>query len=748
MKRRQFFQSGAGLLGAIGLSQLSLQYRALNYGKVLAQNTPRKLALLVGINDYPLLDQLHGPVTDVELQKQLLIHRFKFNPKDVHTLTNQQATRQGILDAYQEHLLKPAKEGDVVVFHFSGHGARVQEFERMQEFLKNLDRDCIDDNCQNSTIVPIDYAETGSNEVQDIMGHTLLLMRSALPTDNVTFVLDCCYSGGGKRGNVVMRSRVTDVELKSNDAPQIVAREWDYQEQLLTKLGWEPQEFIDHIQSDEGKGIVVTSSKRNQQSADYAFDGFHAGAFTYLLTQHLWQMSTPLAVSQTIPAVARSTTQLSQHSQTPEYDPENNKQVKQKPIYHLQPSTQPAEAVVIETLANSRVKLWLGGLDPRSLAAFDQGAEFSLIDDQGNVMGQVKQDSPRTELTAEGRMVGTNRSAKSEGRFLQERTRNIPNDLKLRVGLDDTLTAAEKQTAITLLQSISFIEVSQLHSGKTVDVLLGRCTPQVRKRLELGDVPNLPDINSLGLLTATQEPIIHGSFGLPNETVSGAIKTRLQPQLKSLLIGRMLALLVNQNASKLNVELSVTHQQSRSSTTTRGGKNAGIISPILTKRGIEKIDEDNQVTITLQNNEITDLHIGLLVIDSEADVTVLFPPTSDDLTQDIVEARQSLVLGPLRATAPYGLTQLLVITSTQPLSSALKTLRRISAKQRRQQDTDISTNKVMRDVFDTLDTRQRNSTSDMGVVSEPRVIDVSQIAALSLLYEVVPTNQSRVNGSP
>ncbi|WP_299409537.1 caspase family protein [Acaryochloris sp. IP29b_bin.148] len=742
MKRRQFFQSGAGLLGAIGLSQLSLQYRALNYGKVLAQNTPRKLALLIGINDYPLLDQLHGPVTDVELQKQLLIHRFKFNPKDVHTLTNQQATRQGILDAYHEYLLKQAKAGDVVVFHFSGHGAQVQEFERMQEFFKNLDRDCIDDNCQNSTIVPIDYAETGSNEVQDIMGHTLLLMRSALPTDNVTFVLDCCYSGGGKRGNVVMRSRVTDIELQTNKAPNIVANEWDYQQQWLSKLGWGPQDFINRIQSDEGKGIVVTSSKQNQQSADYPFDGFYAGAFTYLLTQHLWQETAPLSVSQTIPAVARNTTQLSQHSQIPEYDPENNEQVKQKPIYHFQPSTQSAEAVILETLANNNVKLWLGGLDPHSLAAFDQGAEFSLIDDQGNAIGQVKQASPRTGLTAEGKISGSNRSA-ANGRFLQERVRTLPNNFKLRVGLDDTLTAEEKQTAIASLQQNRFVEVSQLHSGATVDVLLGRFTLEIQQRLERAGVPNLPEVNSIGLLTATQEPILQGSFGSPTQSVSAAIKERLKPQLKSLLIGRMLALMVNQKASKLNIELSVDHNRSRSSTTTRGSDSTAIIVPTLTKRGVETIPEGHQVTISIRNKEIQDLHIGLLVVDADADVTVLFPPTSDDLSQGILKAGKSFELGPLRARDPYGLTQLLVIASTQSLRGALKTLSRISTQQRAS-NREINTNTAMQDLFSSLDTR-RGSSNPNATRSDLSAVDVNQTAVLSLLYEVVPAQESPVS---
>ncbi|MGB7441027.1 MAG: caspase family protein, partial [Coleofasciculaceae cyanobacterium] len=116
LSRRQFFYFTGSALAALGFSQFNLPQQANHYGKVLAKSTPRKLALLVGINNYssqPLL----GCFNDVELQRHLLIHRFGFNPKDIYTLTDEQATRQGILEAFEEHLIKQAKPEDVVVYH-------------------------------------------------------------------------------------------------------------------------------------------------------------------------------------------------------------------------------------------------------------------------------------------------------------------------------------------------------------------------------------------------------------------------------------------------------------------------------------------------------------------------------------------------------------------------------------------------------------------------------------------------------
>jgi hypothetical protein len=113
ISRRRFFEFAGSTLAALGLSQLNIQRQAESYGKVLAQSTPRKLALLVGINQYSF-SPLDGCLNDVELQRHLLIHRFGFNPKDIYTLTDEKATRSGILQAFEEHLIRQANEDGTV----------------------------------------------------------------------------------------------------------------------------------------------------------------------------------------------------------------------------------------------------------------------------------------------------------------------------------------------------------------------------------------------------------------------------------------------------------------------------------------------------------------------------------------------------------------------------------------------------------------------------------------------------------
>ena len=762
LSRRRFLQGAAGALGAIGLSKLALAQRAENYGRALAQGTPRKVALLVGINNYSR-NRLGGAVNDVELQKQLLIHRFGFNEADVHTLREQQATRRNILGYFNEYLYEPAKAGDVVVLHFSGHGDRVRETQRMRELTARLNRNCIDTNdgdpiCWNTAIAPYDYDAEGVETVQDIMGHTLLLMRAGLAkkTDNVTFILDCCYAGGGKRGNAIMRSlnssaRIPTASSRSaSQSPQIFDEEWDYQREWLEQLGWSESDFVEAITSPRGQGFFVGSAKSYQLAADYSFDGFVAGAFTYLLTQYLWQASSPL--SETISTVTSSSTRLNEHSQTPEYDPQPQatRAVVQTPIYHVSPISPPAEALVLgpKEGTSDRVWLWLGGLDPQRLDAFDQGATFSVIDKQtGSPIGEIQQvDGTRRELVTEGRLVSNDRSRGASnltGQLLQERTRAIPDIVVLKIALDDTLTQAEKQYAMNELGRSPNYDIFPVQPGKSASVLLGRYTETIDELLVEGRVASeaRQSIGSIGLFSPVQVPMLTDSFGKTNETIEQAIQ-RLKPRFTSLHIGRMLALMVNGQTSQLDVGVEVNHLGSRSGAATRGGGENTIIIPQQSERGIEQVPVSHKISVTISNNEPTNLHFGLLAIDSAGEVSVVFPTTTDDREVDVIRGNGQKVQD-LKAVEPYGIAELLVLASPQSLVGPLTTLRRSAPKlssnrvsRSFNKSADVSAVEVMEDLVSILDSRRSNNST--GSIEGTRLLDVEDIAVLSLLFEITP----------
>lgn len=94
----------------------------------LEQMRGRKRALLVGCN-YPGGEkELTGCWNDVRQMRHLLITRFGFQEADICLLVDDGKQTRPTWEVIREHLLRligDVKAGDVLVFHFSGHGVRV-----------------------------------------------------------------------------------------------------------------------------------------------------------------------------------------------------------------------------------------------------------------------------------------------------------------------------------------------------------------------------------------------------------------------------------------------------------------------------------------------------------------------------------------------------------------------------------------------------------------------------------------------
>lgn len=378
--RRHFLQFTGSALAAIGFNQLSFLQSAQRYGQVLAQSTPRKLALLVGINNYAS-QPLEGCLNDVDLQRHLLIHRFGFNPKDILVLPDTKATRQGILTAFEEHLIKQAKPGDVVVYHYSGHGSRIFDpnpivVEPGKEGL-------------NGTFVPVDsnlpagYPEVGG-AVQDIMGHTLFLLMSALKTENVTVVLDSCFSGGATReARVRSRDGGKNVLVSSNEK--------SYQQEWLSRLKMSPEEFVKGYRTGVAKGVVLAATAPNQLAREININGFLSGIFSYLLTHYLWQEDSNIerVFQKILPEVPQ------QFNQMPRYEVKVGREYQRQAPYFINSPNSPAQAVVTR-VSGDNAQLWLGGVDLRKVTT---GTVFTAM--KGT--GQVKVVS-RDGLVAQGKV--------------------------------------------------------------------------------------------------------------------------------------------------------------------------------------------------------------------------------------------------------------------------------------------------------------------------------------------------------
>ncbi|MBF2066159.1 MAG: caspase family protein [Calothrix sp. C42_A2020_038] len=749
IKRRQFLQFAGSALTAIGLNQLDIMHQSEQYGRVLAQSTPRKLALLVGINEYiNNIPPLGGCEQDVILQRELLIHRFGFNNADILTVTGTQATRRGLLTAFEEHLIKQAKPGDVVVFHFSGHGSLV----------KDKDRDTPDG--LNSTIVPIDSSlpENGG-VVQDIMGHTLFMLMYALQTDNVTVVLDSCHSGGAKRGRFRVRSRFGGSNFLPSPA------EFEEQRKWLTKTGLSQQEFINKRRQNVAKGVVITAVKRDQLAMDGEFSGFDAGVFTYGLTQYLWQKTANESLHKTFYYVNQSVKKLVWEqrggiNKEPEIE-SNLKPNQNSSIYFAVAKTFPAEAVITD-ISGAGVDLWLGGIEPQSLEGFNEKAILNIVDAKGEASGQIQIES-RQGLNAKGKVISSKRTQPARGTLLQESIRTIPKNLTLKIGLDDTsldsnLIAQAKQA----LQVIPRIEI--VIGLQESYYMFGRMTQAKYQELRKKLVPNLPVVGSFGLFSPTLDAIIYTSFGNTDETINAAVE-RLQPQLKSLLAGRVVRhILGNTNTSKVNIGAKMIVADSKKilgqAFTPRGlskdkeSTNQIPNQPVnLSDLGIPKLPVGMKVAFQIQNNETVPLYISIFSIDSSGKMDVIFPIDWSSAESDALLKPGKQVLIPevganksiLRVSEPLGFSEVLIIASTAPLRGSLRVLQTLAASRgiagKRSFIPAVTGNEFLdltNSLINDLDSNTRGSSSnEVNLPSDIRGIDVNKLATMSIPFEVV-----------
>jgi hypothetical protein len=382
VSRRHFLQFTLTALATLGIHPHIFHKQTQRYRQVLAQNTPRKLALLVGINSYHQ-SPLAGCVNDIELQQQLLIHRFGFNPKDIYVLRDQEATREGILTAFEEHLIKQAKPGDIVVYHYSGHGSRIFDPEPIV-------RGVWDTPQLNGTFVPVDsrlptgYPDSGGI-VEDIMGHTLFLLMSALKTENVTVILDSCFSGGATRETRV-RSRQGGKNIL------VSPQEKTYQQQWLSRLNLSPEEFVQGYQTGVAKGIVLAASAPDQEAREVNINGFTAGVFSYLLTHYLWQEDSNFEQ-----IFQKMISEIPQNfEQQPLYESKIGSGYQQQNPYFIANSSPVAQAVVTAVKGNN-AQLWLGGIDLRKVTA---GTVFTNIEGSGKVR-VISRDGITAEATIE-----------------------------------------------------------------------------------------------------------------------------------------------------------------------------------------------------------------------------------------------------------------------------------------------------------------------------------------------------------
>ncbi len=186
----------------------------------------RKVALMVGINNYPNLrpsEQLKGPVRDaVLIAETLQLPKYGFQANDIHVFVSPgpgdevpktntdvhvlpgQVTKRTIFEAFRKYLIDEVRPGDIVVFFYSGHGS--------------LWHDPQEPSRRARTLVPTDSRGQSGTDILTAELASLVTEALARNPRSMTIILDSCYSGSRVRG--VARVRGIRPDLRSGALEQ------------------------------------------------------------------------------------------------------------------------------------------------------------------------------------------------------------------------------------------------------------------------------------------------------------------------------------------------------------------------------------------------------------------------------------------------------------------------------------------------------------------------------------------------
>lgn len=201
-------------------------------------------AILYGINNYksPHISDLRGCVNDVRNLEDLLLGKFEFESRNVRARKDQEVTLDKIRKDWK-WLVKGAKAGDQLVFHFAGHGSQVANDG------DDYEKDGLD---EILCLYDMDFDDPDSYLIDDQIHE----WTSKLPNGvKMTFLLDCCHSGTGTRGmNISMRSLGTTARA----IPRVIQTATDARRQLPEFRGSKKkqQRSLDSSESLEDQDLV------------------------------------------------------------------------------------------------------------------------------------------------------------------------------------------------------------------------------------------------------------------------------------------------------------------------------------------------------------------------------------------------------------------------------------------------------------------------------------------------------------
>jgi len=457
-----------------------------------AADAIQKWALLVGINEYRVERwKLKGCVNDVLMTKQLLIDKFGFPEANVKTLLDEEATADRIRQSLEEWLIVKSKPEDIVYFHFSGHGAQMN------------DTDGDEADGKDEFLCPVDFNPgNGKTRVTD---DQLKELFARIPTKNVTIVTDCCHSGTGTRDISLNRKRTIDSidlehfalaeeanentravvmtpavgsspppEALSSPPPGAEVQPPPAEDQKIAQIG---------IDTADRLQVHISGCRDDQTAADaWIKKDFFAGALTYYWIENLRKAPSNLTYRDLIERVRRDL-KAKKYRQLPQVNGAAD-----RPMFGTElPAIATVPFVVVNSVQDGQVTLGAGRA--QNVTVGSVYAVFSALETtfQGKGLGKVKvtgvQATTSQATVMDGATVKVDYRAK---KLLHNQELE-----KLKLLVEGGTTATQNAVKVALSQ-YSFIETVEPGKHFHQRLQLSQEATGIQATLTIDGVPGKP----------------------------------------------------------------------------------------------------------------------------------------------------------------------------------------------------------------------------------------------------------------
>jgi hypothetical protein len=540
-----------------------------------------KRALMIGINNYRAVPKLQGSLNDIETIKHVLVTRWGFQESNIQLLTNEKATREGILAALKK-FVNETKPLDTVYIHYSGHGSQVAD----------LNGDEQDDKL-DETIVPYDGR---TRSVPDITDDELDVIFSRLPTKNALIVFDSCHSGTATRSLSIIRTRSI-----SQDTRIDLYRQIGSQEEVRTTRG--------NIQILSSPYVLMTGAAAYQEALDGPIEGRFHGFFSYALAKSLSSAQLNASARELFHGVEAEFRRIQSHfgrAAMPEPQLEAPTERLDRPLWNSSTTADASDGTSrlpwldvtggdagTLTLVNGVI---LGAV-PGSTWAIHPPGETRFAPGRALVVATVSQ------------MEGANAKAKYRpvGMKIPDHARAValmpaPAQNKIAMRIVDTSAAKSKRIEEVLVRDIP--DVVLVASDEPSQYLVEQPDQEIR----------LLTADGLQILGAFSEKGGEWSAGLARMVLRTATAAEL--------------LALDNPSSELRIDLHVTHGSafSKPNVTTRGiSVLAGNTQPVgfRIRTPGQPRGRDNSLQLELTVNK--DAYVTIVDVDSEGSIRLLFP---------------------------------------------------------------------------------------------------------------------------